>query len=85
MHTRLHALFIALLALFIFVYVAEAQTVTLPAAGEVNATANLRSGPGITFPIMGRAAAGTAVEIVACNDDCSWYSFHLAIGSRPFW
>ncbi|HXF63382.1 MAG TPA: SH3 domain-containing protein [Caldilineaceae bacterium] len=44
-----------------------------PAAGIVNANSNLRSGPGTHFDIVGRAPEGTAVEIAACNDDCTWY------------
>ncbi len=38
----------------------------------VNATANLRSGPGTTFAVTGRAKAGDALEVVGMNTDGSW-------------
>jgi uncharacterized protein YraI len=41
--------------------------------GTVNRTANLRTGPGRSFAIVGRAPAGQSVFIVACNQACTWY------------
>jgi len=38
----------------------------------VNATANLRSGPGTTYAVAGRAQVGDALEVVGRNADGSW-------------
>jgi hypothetical protein len=40
--------------------------------GQVNDNANIRSGPGLEFPVVDGAGEGQLVRIVACNDDCSW-------------
>jgi len=60
------AIFLTLL----FAITAQAQ---VPTSGQVNRTANLRGGPGTTFPIVGGLATGATVQIAACNDDCNWY------------
>lgn len=44
-----------------------------PAAGTVTANANLRTGPGTTFAIAGRARQGQAVQLTGCNTTCDWY------------
>ena len=55
------------------VYAAPAQQESVATyAGIVNANANIRSGPGLEFPVVGRAEAGQAVNAVGCNEDCSW-------------
>ena len=40
--------------------------------GIVNSTANIRSGPGLDYPVVDQAQAGQALTVVACNEDCSW-------------
>lgn len=40
--------------------------------GVVNTTANLRSGPGTQYDVVGQAQAGQSLTVVACNVDCSW-------------
>lgn len=42
-------------------------------AAKINSSANLRSGPGTTFDIVGGKAAGDAVTIRGCNAECDWY------------
>lgn len=34
---------------------------------------NLRGGPGTVYPVVGQAAKGTALNVLARNDDASWY------------
>ena len=47
--------------------------------GDATATrgANLRAGPGTTFAIVGGAAAGQSLAIVAQNADGTWYKLCL--------
>jgi hypothetical protein len=45
---------------------------------QTNRTANLRAGPGTTYPIVGGLQAGECVEITGRNPAGSW--FHLAAG-----
>jgi hypothetical protein len=40
--------------------------------GIVNSTANIRSGPGLEYPVVGQARDGQIVTVTACNQDCSW-------------
>ena len=40
--------------------------------GIVNSTANIRSGPGLDYPVVDQARAGQTLTVVACNEDCSW-------------
>jgi hypothetical protein len=40
--------------------------------GVINTTANIRSGPGTQYEIVGQAQTGDSVTVVACNVDCSW-------------
>lgn len=35
--------------------------------------ANLRAGPGTDHPIVGGAQAGDTLDVIACNDGCTWY------------
>ena len=70
MKSRLLSLVSALIILLVLFYPTHAQA---PISGTVNSTANLRNGPGTTYPVVGSLAAGTAIEITGCNDDCSWY------------
>jgi hypothetical protein len=58
---------------------AEAQAAPLSQAqsttvyqGIVNTNANIRSGPGLSFSVVGQAQSGQSVTIVGCNQDCSW-------------
>ena len=67
---RYLALFLATLVLFIWTGAAFAQ---VPTAGTVNASANVRSGPGTTNAVVGGLTPGTSVTISGCNTDCSWY------------
>lgn len=47
---------------------------TQPAqAPSVTVNANLRSGPGATFPIIGGTITGQVINIVARNEDASWF------------
>jgi len=46
--------------------------------GEVNTTANIRSGPGLTFPVINQIQPGQIIIAIACNADCSW--LQLATG-----
>lgn len=41
--------------------------------GVVNSTANIRSGPGTSYSIVGQAQPGQTLTVTACNEDCSWY------------
>ncbi len=50
----------------------RAQT-TFPAQGEVKRDANLRSGPGATFPIQGTAKAGEIITATAVDEAGKWY------------
>ena len=45
----------------------------LTQAGFVPNAANLRTGPGLNFPVVGTLPAQREVLIVACNPDCTWY------------
>src|SRR5689334_10367515 len=45
-----------------------------PREGIVTAAAaNLRNGPGTDYLVIGSAFAGDRLQIMACNQDCSWY------------
>ena len=46
---------------------------TAPSQGTVNSTANIRSGAGTNYPIVGKAKAGQRVDISGCNSACNWY------------
>lgn len=35
-------------------------------------TANIRSGPGLEYPVVDQAQSGESITVVACNEDCSW-------------
>jgi hypothetical protein len=41
--------------------------------GVVNTTANIRSGPGTNYSVVGQAQTGQVLTVTACNEDCSWY------------
>lgn len=41
--------------------------------GTVLHNANLRSGPGTNYPVVGKVGAGQRVGISRCNDACTWY------------
>jgi hypothetical protein len=49
-----------------------------PLQGTVKRDANLRAGPGITYPAVGVVQAGEDVALVACSQACAW--FRLASG-----
>ena len=48
-----------------------AGTTTVP--GTVVTNANLRGGPGTNYPIVGKAPAGTTVNVVEATADRTWY------------
>jgi hypothetical protein len=50
---------------------AQTQSATVY-QGVVTTTANIRSGPGLNFSVVGQAQSGQSVTVVACNQDCSW-------------
>lgn len=50
-----------------------ARAQTSPLSGTVTLNANLRGGPGTNYPIVGKAPAGTAVNVVETNTDRTWY------------
>jgi uncharacterized protein YraI len=52
---------------------ATASRVVFPVVGTVLKNANVRSGPGTTFPIISHAKAGEHLNVLGCNGDCSWY------------
>lgn len=75
---RLHRLFPIVIACLILVMpYAEAQAAPLMQEsansyqGIVNSTANIRSGPGLDYPVVDQAQAGQVLTVVACNEDCS--------------
>jgi hypothetical protein len=51
----------------------------LTQAGFVPQAANLRAGPGLSFPVVGTLPARRQVLIIACNATCTWYQ--LASGA----
>jgi hypothetical protein len=63
---------------------AEAAPTAAPAAEEstevrltANQTANVRSGPGTSYPAIGRLSAGDSYPIVAKNPGGDWYQFEI--------
>src|SRR5262245_10240943 len=50
----------------------QEQTTTIY-HGEVNAVSNIRSGPGLQYPVVDQAQPGEVVTVVGCNEDCSWF------------
>jgi uncharacterized protein YraI/endonuclease YncB( thermonuclease family) len=53
--------------------------VTNTVPGTVLRNANLRGGPGTNYPIVGKAPAGTVVNVVEATSDQTWY--YLASGN----
>lgn len=51
-----------------------------PQRGRVMTTANLRSGPGADYAIVGQAAADQSVEILGCDATCTWFRLGQDIG-----
>lgn len=49
----------------------NASANTVP--GTVVRNANLRGGPGTSYPIVGKAPAGTTVNVVEATADRTWY------------
>ena len=47
--------------------------------GSVTQSANLRAGPGLDFPIIGKARTRQSIILTACNQTCTWYQ--LASGA----
>ncbi len=64
------ALLAAILIFFSFGGLALAQT---PLPGTVNRNANVRSGPGTTYAVVGTASQDQAVSIIATNAAGDWY------------
>lgn len=55
-------------------------TKTLPStAGTVNRDANLRSGPGTTYPTAGNARKGALVTVVGISADGGWYKLETGV------
>ena len=52
--------------------------------GFVVQAANLRAGPGLSFPVVGRLPARQPVVIVACNATCTWYQVSSAAWIAAF-
>lgn len=50
-----------------------ARAQSTPVAGTVLQNSNLRGGPGTNYPIVGKAPAGTQVNVVDANADRTWY------------
>lgn len=46
---------------------------TLTIEGRVTRSANLRAGPGLTFPVVGSARTRQTLFLVACDATCAWY------------
>jgi hypothetical protein len=44
-----------------------------PGEGVVNTTANIRSGPGLGYPVVGGLTSQTVVTLIGRNSDSSWY------------
>jgi hypothetical protein len=51
---------------------------------QVTATANLRSGPGTTFSIVGRATPGQTVTLTGANADGSWQQLDSGVWIASF-
>lgn len=54
-----------------------AVSMAIPALAEaanayVTGTVNLRAGPDISYPLVGRISAGTAIEVQGCTDGWAW-------------
>lgn len=52
---------------------APATATPAPVGPRIASNANLRAGPGTTYPIAGSAAADTSVEIIAADPTGQWY------------
>ena len=50
-----------------------ARPAPAPASGIVQSLANIRSGPALTYAIVGSADSGQTVTILGCNEGCTWY------------
>ncbi len=59
-----------------------AQQFTQP--GFVAQAANLRAGPGLNFPVVGRLPAREQVRIAACNAPCTWYQLASGLWIAAF-
>jgi hypothetical protein len=51
---------------------APAQQSSNTYQGIITTTANIRSGPGLEYPIVDSGQTGERVTVVACNEDCTW-------------
>jgi uncharacterized protein YraI len=63
-------------------------TATAAVLGSVNftsPTANLRSGPGQSFPVITGVKAGTRVFVLGFNDKKDWYNVRLEEDGREGW
>ncbi len=65
----------------------SAPTTTAPAAGQptivvINATLNVRSGPGISFGKIGELKQGDTAAIIGRNADRSWWVIHRDDGTQ---
>ena len=61
----------------------EIAASTGAAKGVVNAGANVRTGPGLTYgTIAGGAEAGTEVDLIGRNSDISWLNVRLPAGEE---
>jgi len=57
-----------------------AQTNTLSFRDAiVQRDANLRSGPGTTYAIAGRARTGQVITVIGCNSNCNWYQLESGV------
>src|SRR4051794_23473422 len=56
-----------------FVAVPLLRAASPPEGIVIVAAANLRNGPGTDHLVVGSAFAGERLQLIACNQDCSWY------------
>jgi len=64
--------------------VSSRATITKAISVTVLRNANLRSGPGTTYQIVGNAKMGQQIDIVACNPGCTWYQLSGAAWIASF-
>lgn len=53
-----------------------------PAASVTGDSINVRSGPGTIYPVVGKAAKGESLPVIARNQDGSWLEVELKDGKR---
>ena len=63
----------SLLSLLLCAWLFSVTFAQAPQTGSVLQNANLRSGPGTNYTIVGKATAGQTVQVVDSNAAATWY------------